>query len=110
MSDIAMSVWEFDSDEEAKEAGKDKLRSKYDYRNAKINGEDVILCCTNMVYEDEIWNAASKIYDWLTGFLPECKRKAEYDYCDAKSDIRDFIIKCFEEYEDIRFLDAFDEY
>lgn len=103
-------VWHFASDEEAKEAGKYKLESRYDYKNVKVGCEDVILCCTNMAYEDEVWNAASEIYDWLTIFLPKNKRKAEYNYCEAKSDIRDFIIKCFEEYEGVRFLDAFDEY
>lgn len=103
-------ILKFDSDFDAKKYGQSNWRSKYEHKNVRVNDEDVILCTTNLAYEDEVWDAVSKIYDWLSGFLPESKRSDNNDYCDAKSDIRDYIISCFEEYEGVRFLCAFDEY
>ena len=107
----------FNTDEEAKEWGAKNSTGKYGYKNITVGGKDVILCETNMAYEDEVWAASEKIYNRLLEFLPEStglptywRDKLRGDNTDAISDIRDYIISCFEKYENVRFLNVFNEY
>ena len=107
---VYLETGHFNSDAEAKEWGVKNSTGKYGYKNITINGEDVILCETNMAYENGAFEYISKAYDYLASFLPANRQVDKCDFLDAKTDVLEYLIKCFEEYEGVRFLDVFDEY
>ena len=101
---------EFKTLEEAKKWGESYFTSKRQYEQIKVDGKLVILCCTDLAYEDEVWNKAYELAILTAecfGFKPD---KEDDELMDEASGIRDYTIELIEQLYECSVEAVFDEY
>lgn len=98
----------FKDDKEAKAWGQNQPAGKEEYINCKIGDENVILCQTNLVYEDTVWNASFDIMRFLISMLPEQPANPD-DFVDEASELRDKALELFQDTFNVRIVHVFDE-
>lgn len=102
---------QFTTETEAKEYA--KCFRSHQFEHVSVDGNAVILCCTDKAYEEELWgDAFQMVSDFCEKFGPA--NKTEDDYSDFATDlaskVRDLVIKEYEEQYHTKFVDAYDEY
>lgn len=100
----------FNSIEEAKE---ELDLGKYEHEKIMVDGKEVVMCGTCLVYEDEVWNAARELFVTASDALGyQVKDGEDYDDCYdyGASLVRDAVIKAIEEVFDCKVEHQHDEY
>ena len=71
-----MTLKSFKNREEAKAFFQkdENYMGKYDHKLVTINGKEVIMCGTNMPYEDIIWDCYNQMLDRLSDQFPELEK------------------------------------
>ena len=105
------SIKKFTTEAEAKEYGKNF--GKHQFERVEVAGKSVILCGTDQAFEEELWGDA---YRMLLDFCDKfgAKNGSEDDYSDFATDlaseIRDLILKRYEEENQTKFISVSTEY
>ena len=102
---------EFKTKEEMMEWGKENL-GKYGFIHCRIGDKKYLLCGTDLVYEDEIWEIATKAIQKTLRVLgySSFNEDENFDYDGFVPELRDFLINCVEKTENFEIVCAFDEY
>lgn len=95
---------EFNNVKEIKDCEELQKLGKYEHTRVMLNGEEVIVCGTDMAYEDQIWSRSYLL-------ISELSKRFELDVCltDFATDMRDSVLSLLENYG-VTFVDVFDEY
>lgn len=99
---------QFNTVEEAKEYG--EIFSKHQWEKVMVGSKEIILCGTDMAYEEEVW---SDVYELLKSFVDKfgySEDEIADDIVDKTSELRDEILEWFEKKTNTQFVDVCDEY
>lgn len=104
-----MTLKSFKTHEEAKAFFQkdENYMGKYDHELVTINGKKIIMCGTNMPYEDIIWDCYNQMLDRLDKQFPELEKLGGLPF--EASDLRDKLLDDLQE-KGIVFEDVDDEY
>lgn len=95
---------EFNNVKEIKDCEELQKLGKYEHTRVMLNGEEVIVCGTDMAYEDMIYGRSHLLISELN------KRfDLEIDETNFATDLRDAVLSLLENYG-VTFVDVFDEY
>ena len=101
----------FATETEAKEHAKDF--GKHQFEHVTIGEKSAILCGTDQAYEEELWgDAYQMVEDFCTKFSVQPTSEDEHsDFATAvATQIRDLILKEYEDEYKTKFVDVYDEY
>lgn len=108
----------FQSMPEMIEYGRKKM-GKYDYEKVLFQDKVIILCGTDAAYESGIWNSLHKE---ITDFFTQFSAVLENDICkddrknssdtvtDTASELRDIVIRNFEDFYGVQFINVWKAY
>lgn len=104
-----MTLKSFKTREEAKAFFQkdENYMGKYDHELVTINGKKIIMCGTNMPYEDIIWDYYHQMLNRLSDQFPELDKLGGLPF--EASDLRDALLDKLQE-NNIVFEDVDDEY
>ena len=112
---VSKELKTFATDEEAKEYGKNF--APYQSEKIMVAGSPVILCGTDKVYEETLWNDARELMTEIinifvddTSLSEELIDEHDDTITETASEIRDKVIDVFKRTTGMRFLNVNDEY
>lgn len=95
--------------EEAREFFKKDFTSKYASELIKVGDDKVWMMCTDLVYEDFLWNGINDMFMWMHEVV--FREKVDFDrYCDDSSELRDEVLGKFLKENGITMATVYDEY